>query len=234
MVTAMPSADENPFRRVLLAVDPSGVSPAALDLALSMARQLGADLAGMLIEDAALLRAATLPSASEIAFGSGEERPLDRERLERQLRTRAAHLTELLATRARAYGVRSSLYSVRGPNPHVAATELRLSDIMVLSRAARAPWAGLSAIASALLLYVNDADRRRAEALLSALMRDGDPLLAGNRWESVAWRSRDHALETLRARRLSAVLVSALDNPEFASLLPELLDRLDCPIIVLK
>jgi hypothetical protein len=234
MVTAMPNADENPFRRVLLALDPSGVSPAALELALSMARRLGADLAGMLIEDAALLRAAALPFASEIAFGSGEERPLDRERLERQLRTRAAHLSELLATRARAYGVRSSLYSVRGPNPHAATTELRLSDIMVLSRAARMPWAGLSAIASSILLYANDADLRRAEALLSALMHDGDPLLAGNRWESVAWRSRDHVLEILQARHPSAVLIAALANPEIASLLPELLDRLDCPIIVLK
>ena len=75
-------------RVVLVAVDASPQSLAALETAAKVASRLHAELRGMYVEDIDLLRMAELPFACAIA-SSGQTHPLTPESMERQLRRHA-------------------------------------------------------------------------------------------------------------------------------------------------
>lgn len=77
------------FRRILVALDASPHSRAALDMAVRLAADLEAELEGLFIKDENLLRAAQLPFAEEVRSHSTSPKRLDNRRVQRQLRYQA-------------------------------------------------------------------------------------------------------------------------------------------------
>ena len=62
-------------QRILLPVDLSRDSLAAVDVAFDLAAALGGEISGLFIEDAELLTAGSLPFAREVGSSSGIPRP---------------------------------------------------------------------------------------------------------------------------------------------------------------
>ena len=89
--TPMPAAaaSTRPFRQILVALDASPHSRAALGLAVQLAADLEADLEGLFVKDADLLRAAQLPFAEEVRTHSVSPKALSDRRVQRQLRHQA-------------------------------------------------------------------------------------------------------------------------------------------------
>lgn len=84
-----PSSSSDLFRRILVALDASPHSRAALNMAVQLAADLEAELEGIFIKDENLLRAAQLPFAEEVRTHSVSPKSLDDRRVERQLRYQA-------------------------------------------------------------------------------------------------------------------------------------------------
>jgi nucleotide-binding universal stress UspA family protein len=97
-----------PRRRLLVAVDASAPSLAALDAAAGLAAALGAELAGLFVEDDALAELARIPLALFLDPRTGEGRSPGPAGVRRELRIlagRARRAVEVAAARA---GIRSS------------------------------------------------------------------------------------------------------------------------------
>ena len=73
-------------RRILVALDASQHSLAALEAASELAEALKAELVGIFVEDVNLLNLAGLPFVREVGYPSGAARPLDSPSMERALR----------------------------------------------------------------------------------------------------------------------------------------------------
>ena len=85
------------FRRVLVALDSSAASSAALEVAAGVAASQACELSGLFVEDEDLLRLAELPFAREIQLARAMSRTLVPEQLQRDLRAqRAAGVTRRL------------------------------------------------------------------------------------------------------------------------------------------
>ena len=123
---------EPTIRRILVALDASPHSQAALEAASELADVLKAELVGIFVEDVNLLRLAGLPFAREVGYPSGTDRPLDSPSMERELRIQAEQARQTLAGVAVRRQIRWSFRVVRGQ----VATEL-------LTRSARGRPAGL-------------------------------------------------------------------------------------------
>lgn len=78
------------FRRILVALDASRESVAALDLAADMARRVRAELVGMFVEDVNLLKLVQHPFAREVNLSTRSGRMLDIDTVERELKAQAA------------------------------------------------------------------------------------------------------------------------------------------------
>jgi hypothetical protein len=87
--------EEVAIRRIIACFAPGrGASPEAVT---RLAKELRAELLGLFIEDAELLRFAALPFAAEIGFPSAVRRALDQLAVERMLRAQGAALKQALA-----------------------------------------------------------------------------------------------------------------------------------------
>jgi nucleotide-binding universal stress UspA family protein len=107
-------ATEFVVRRILVALDASAQSLAALNAAVTLAAGLGADLEGLFVEDINLMRIAMLPVARRVLYPSGTEETLDSSRMEREMRLLARQAQESLAAMAERSGIRWSFRVVRG------------------------------------------------------------------------------------------------------------------------
>jgi len=101
-------------RRILVALDASTQSLAALKTAVILAAGLGADLEGLFVEDINLMRVAMLPVARRILYPTGTEEPLDSIHMERELKLLARQAQKSLAALAERSGIRWSFRVVRG------------------------------------------------------------------------------------------------------------------------
>jgi len=110
----MSERSERRFERVCVALEAVSSGGTALDIAANLARELEAELAGFFIEDENVLRAAALPFARDVGFGSGVSRPMRPEEMQRALRTQAEALKTSLAATAGQLGVRWSFTTVAG------------------------------------------------------------------------------------------------------------------------
>lgn len=103
-----------PIRRILVGVDASVHSLAAIEEAARLAARMHADLVGVFVEDINLLHLAGLPFAREIAVTGTRDRQLDAPGMERQLRALAARARAAMAVSAERAHVRWSFRVVRG------------------------------------------------------------------------------------------------------------------------
>jgi len=102
------------LRRILVALDASQPSRAALESAAVLSRRLDAELIGLFIEDRALLEFAALPIARELGASSASVRGIDLVSMQRSLAAQASQARASLEHIAHRLGVRASFRVVRG------------------------------------------------------------------------------------------------------------------------
>jgi nucleotide-binding universal stress UspA family protein len=101
-------------RRILVALDTSPNSLAALSAAVDLAQRTKAEVIGLFVEDEEMLSVAEVPYAREIVYLSAREEPLDRSGMERKLRTQSEVARKALESAAEQANVRWSFRKVRG------------------------------------------------------------------------------------------------------------------------
>lgn len=139
--------------RVLILLDGSRLSLAALEAAAEIAAARGAEVLGVFVEETNLLRTAGYSFAQEVGGSSGLARPLDMAALEARLQAQAEQARYALQQSMARRGLAQTLTLRRG---RVAEEVLRLiqpDDLVVLGRAGRSAILGarLGSTARALL-----------------------------------------------------------------------------------
>lgn len=124
-----------PIRRILVALDASVHSLAALEAASELADTLKAELIGIFVEDVNLLHLAGLPFAREIRALPLMEHPLDSSRMERELRLQAERVRQILADVAARRRLRWSFRVVRGQVAAELLSAAQEGDLLALGRA---------------------------------------------------------------------------------------------------
>ena len=125
------------IRRILVALDASTHSLAALEAAAVLAASLEAELQGLFVEDINLLRLAGLPFAREVHYPAAGDRPLERARMERQLRALAEQARQALVAVAGRRRVQWSFRVVRGQVSTEIMTAAQETDLLALGKASR-------------------------------------------------------------------------------------------------
>jgi hypothetical protein len=155
----------------------------ALEFAVDTAGLLGLDLLGLFIEDSELLDLAALPFARELGTG-GDWRPLDAERLLREMRLEASGSERRLARAVERLRLPWRFEVVRGTAAETFGAVAATDDIVVLfepaSAAERAAgrFAALAQAAfrsRAAVLLVPRRIARRSGAIVALATRAGDP-----------------------------------------------------------
>lgn len=127
------------IRRILVALDASSHSLAALEEAANLAASMEAELMGLFIEDINLIRLASLPFARQISYPSGAEESLDPGRLERELKVRGEHARKALAAAAERAQRPWSFRTVRGEITAEILTAAEPADVVFWGKAGWSP-----------------------------------------------------------------------------------------------
>jgi nucleotide-binding universal stress UspA family protein len=125
------------IRRILVALDASRHSLAALEAAAELAASLEAELQGLFVEDANLLRLAGLPVAREVQYPFVAPTRLDRARMERALRAQAAQARQALATVSERHHIKWSFRVARGEVVLEVLAAALEADLLTLGKASR-------------------------------------------------------------------------------------------------
>jgi nucleotide-binding universal stress UspA family protein len=190
------------YRRILVALDASRESQAALEAAARLAARLEAELLGLFVEDVDLLNLAALPFSREVPLLSRTSHILQPEQVERELKSRAAMARRALAEIAAAFHVDWSFRIARGRVETELVAAAKDADLVALGKGTR-PLSGhvylgstgraiaartirsvlfatmTSGSADAAVAAVYSEDRRSGEALALAARltkHDGRPL----------------------------------------------------------
>jgi nucleotide-binding universal stress UspA family protein len=126
---------EPTIRRILVALDASLHSLAALEAASELADTLKAELVGIFVEDINLVHLAGLPFAREFSFLPVSDRPLDSPSMERELRVQAEHVRQTLAAVAGRRRLQWSFRVVRGEVATELLSAAAEADLLALGRA---------------------------------------------------------------------------------------------------
>jgi nucleotide-binding universal stress UspA family protein len=126
---------EPAIHRILVALDASVHSLAALEAASELADTLKAELVGIFVEDIDLLHLAGLPFARAVSFLPVLARPLDSPSMERALRVQAERVRQALAGVAGRRRLRWSFQVVRGQVATELLTAAQEADLLALGRA---------------------------------------------------------------------------------------------------
>jgi len=124
---------------ILVALDASPHSLAALRAAVELASLLEADLSSIFVEDVNLIRLCELPFTREIGSYSATVRQIDSESIEREFRMLAAHIRKVVAQTADPASVNWSFQVARGSvtSELLAASESAI--LLTLGRVGRTP-----------------------------------------------------------------------------------------------
>jgi nucleotide-binding universal stress UspA family protein len=165
---------ERSLQRILVALDASAHGRAALEAAVILAADLQADLLGLFVEDANLLRLAALPFTRTAHWGPGQQEPMDERRMARVLRAEAEQLRRLFAAEAGRLHVRCTFEVTRGPVDEALLAAAERVDLVVMGAAGRNPMtgAGLGSTARAMARSAP-----RSVAFLSPGSRPGRPVV---------------------------------------------------------
>jgi len=108
------AASPTQVRRILVPLDASAASLAALAAAVELAVRMDAELVGLFVEDVSLLHLAGLPFASERGVFGGRGRPLNPAGMEQSLRAQAARAELALSEAAGRRQLRWTFRVARG------------------------------------------------------------------------------------------------------------------------
>ncbi|MFQ5943061.1 MAG: universal stress protein [Anaerolineales bacterium] len=160
------------IRRILVALDASPQSLAALEAAAELAAGLGAELVGVYVEDINLIRLAALPAVLEIGAASARSRHLDERRMTSQLRNQATRAAQAIAAVAGRSQVRWSFSVARGSIEAELLEAANEADLVVMGRSG---WSGKRRLGSTASKLVAAGPNRtmvveRGERLVPTLM----------------------------------------------------------------
>lgn len=158
---------------IYLAMDAASHSSDALTSAISLARQLEAELTGLFIEDIDLLRSAQLPFASEIIADSGRERLLTGTNIERSLRAWSAEMQNTLIKEAGKARIKYSFRTVRGRRLEALMAESDISDLLIFARARYRLTPALNQAMNIGLIYDGSEESQHGIAILGKLAAKG-------------------------------------------------------------
>jgi len=214
--------------RVWVALDSASRSEAALEVAATLARDVRAELAGLYVEDADLLRLAGLPLAAEMNPLSSALRPLATADLERQWRGQAAGMERALERVARHAGLGWS-FQVRRGKPLVEALALAaLHEVTVIAgrRLAPAHRPAAARPSPVVLLLEGAAAGPAARAFADAIALRLDARLE---------ITRDAGAAATAVRRAEVRLVLAARHaapPQDTEMMRRLLAEMRCPLVL--
>jgi nucleotide-binding universal stress UspA family protein len=123
------------IRKILVAVDASPGSVAALRAAVELAARAKAELLGLFVEDVALLRLAEAPLAREIQSTSAGRIPMTRSRMEFNIRAQSQLAQDAMAATAQGAQITWSFRTVRGQVTKEILTAAGEADLLVLGAA---------------------------------------------------------------------------------------------------
>ena len=123
------------IRRILVALDASAHSSAALEAAAELASRYGAELLGLYVEDINLLRLAELPFAQEVGQFTAIRRRLDVHEVKRQIRSQTGRIRRMFEVTTRRTQVRWSFDVRQGVVVNEVLRAAAEADALVLGRA---------------------------------------------------------------------------------------------------
>jgi nucleotide-binding universal stress UspA family protein len=124
-------------KRIVVALEPSVHSRAALDAAADMAARLQAELVGIYVEDIDLLNVAALPFTQEFTVSASGGRALDTQKMLRALRGQASRLRKAIEAAALARRVPWSFRVARGRVAGELLAACTETDVLVVGKAGR-------------------------------------------------------------------------------------------------
>jgi nucleotide-binding universal stress UspA family protein len=124
----------NEIRRILIALDASPASQAALELAVNLAERHDAELVGIYVEDTNLLHSADISFTREVGEYSAIPRQVDSQVVEHEMKARARRIEEMLSAIAGRANLQWTFRKVRGliPGELIAAAEEM--DLIILGK----------------------------------------------------------------------------------------------------
>lgn len=125
------------IKRILVALDASTYSLAALEAAAELAANLQAELIGLFVEDENLLHLAGLPFAHEVSTSSATPQPIDSDKMERQLQLQASQARRALAKAAERAHARWRFTTVRGQVTASVLAAALDADLLAMGRVSR-------------------------------------------------------------------------------------------------
>ncbi len=135
----MTPSTEEAIHRILVALDTSPHSLAALEAASEWAAVLEAELIALFVEDAELLRLANLPGARELLYAGQSEKAVDGRAMERALKAEAEQIRRSLQRIAGRRQVQWSFRVVRGQVASEVLAAAEEADLIVMGQAGRRP-----------------------------------------------------------------------------------------------
>ena len=147
---------EEIIRRILVALDASPHSLAALQAAADLASRLDAEVMGLYVEDIRLLRLAEFPLAREMTFFTESPRMFDRQMAELQLRVQAREARRALERLAARGRFRWSFRVVQGSVPKEVLTAAEENDLVILGKRG---WSRRQRLGSTTQLVVTQSSR---------------------------------------------------------------------------
>lgn len=185
------------IKRIVVALDASPQSLAALEVAVELAAKYGAELVAVFVEDINLVRSSEFPFAQEIGRFSAISRQMDSQQIERELHAHARRIERTTASIAQRTNPRWSFRTTRGVIPGEILSAALESDLIILGKTG---WSGHRQLGSTARSIVVKAPL--PALFLQRSLRSGVPLMVA--YESTP--SGRKALGIARLLRLS-------DNP---------------------
>jgi nucleotide-binding universal stress UspA family protein len=167
-------AEHARIRRILVALDASAASLAALDSAARLAAMLEAELLGIFVEDVNLLRLAALPFAREHSQAAGLVRRLEAADMERALRAQAREARAAIEQAAAQVSVRYSFRVTRGQVSELLCAAAEEADLVALGWAGATTTAVTAGVLRPILLLPSGGELRSPVAVIY----DGSPAAA--------------------------------------------------------
>lgn len=228
----MSEHEEPRIKRILVALDGSGHSLAALEAATELASSLQAELRGLFVEDINLLRVAALPMARELQFPFARYARMSPATMRRQLRAQAHQAHRALSSICEGRQIEWTFQIEQGIVLSALLEEAERADLLCVGRAGRPvthrPGIGSTARAAAMraqrpVLLISQGTQIRPPAVI---LYDGS---------SDADRALSLACQIARlAGGILSVLVAVDRSTSSEALQAPLIDRLKSERLVIR